>query len=880
MAERGTLRVYLGAAPGVGKTYTMLEEGHRRASRGTDVVVAHVETHGRVHTADQLTGLEIVPRRVLDYRGTSFEEMDLDAVLARRPQVALVDELAHTNVPGSQHAKRWQDIERLLEAGITVISTVNIQHLESLNDVVQAITGVPQRETVPDSVVRAAEQVELVDMTPEALRRRMAHGNVYAPDKIDAALSNYFRPGNLTALRELALLWLADAVEEGLQRYRERHGIAATWETRERVVVALTGGPEGDALIRRAARIAARATGGELLAVHVARSDGLAGSSIAALDQQRLLVESLGGSYHSVVGDDVAESVLEFARASNATQIVIGASRRHPVVAALTGPGTGMTITRRSGSIDVHVVTHDYVGKGRVLPRMTGGLTTRRRVAGLVTGAILFALLVPLCALWRSDLSLASDMLLFLLVVVIVSLIGGFYPALAAAIAGSLLLNYYFVPPIHTLTIAAGENVLALIVFVVIAVLVSRVVDRAARRTVEAARSNAEAETLSTLAGSVLRGEQALPALLQRVQETFAVRSVALLRRDSDAPASVGAAPHTRTTGGLRGTWSCIASVGQDPCLRPEDGDTEAPAGDDLILVLGGRTLAAEDQRVLTAFAAQVAVAYQQRRLTEAADAAATVAEVDRTRAALLNAVSHDLRAPIASAKAAISSLRSPDVQWSRNDQQELLATADGALDRLTGLVTNLLDLSRLQAGTLSVIAYPIGVDEVVSRALDYTADGRNVDLDVPTTLPDVLADPGLLERALANLIDNALRYTPPEQPIRLAASTHADTVEVRVIDRGPGIPPADRDAIFAPFQRRDDHSTSTSAGVGLGLAIARGFLQAMHGTLTLDDTPGGGLTAVVALPKAEDDRTTAATWLSGAEIAPTEAARDRDHAE
>ncbi len=859
MADRGTLRVYLGAAPGVGKTYAMLEEGHRRAGRGADVVAAFIETHDRVHTAELISGLEVVPRREITYRGARFGEMDLQAVLDRHPQVALVDELAHTNVPGSQHPKRWQDIERLLEAGITVISTVNIQHLESLNDVVQAITGVPQRETVPDSVVRAAEQVELVDMTPEALRRRMAHGNIYAPEKVDAALSNYFRPGNLTALRELALLWLADSVEEGLQRYREQHGIAATWETRERVVVALTGGPEGDVLVRRAARIAARATGGELLAVHIARSDGLAGSSIAALDQQRLLVESLGGSYHSVIGDDVAESVLEFARANNATQIVIGASRRNAVVAALTGPGTGMTIARRSGSIDVHVVTHDYVGKGRVLPRLTGGLTIRRRIAGLVTGAALFALLVPLCALWRSDLSLGSDLALFLLAVVIVSLIGGFYPAFAAAIVGSLLLNYYFVPPIHTFTISATENVLALIVFVLIAVLVSRVVDLAARRTVEAARSNAEAETLSTLAGSVLRGEQALPALLQRVKETFAVHSVTLLRRDTGAPASVGAAPHTRTTGGLRGTWSCIASVGDDPCLRPEDGDTEAPAGEDLTLVLRGRTLAAEDQRVLTAFAAQVAVAYQQRRLAEAADAAATVAEVDRLRTALLNAVSHDLRTPIASAKAAVSSLRSPDVEWSEADRRELLASADAALDRLTALVTNLLDLSRLQAGVLSVSPRPVGVDDVVSRALDHTADGRQVDLDVPTTLPEALADPGLLERVIANLIENAFRYTPADQQVHLAASAHGDSVEVRVIDRGPGIPPADREAVFAPFQRRDDHSTGTGAGVGLGLAIARGFVHAMHGTLTLDDTPGGGLTAVIALPKAPDSTATPA---------------------
>ena len=460
MADRGTLRVYLGAAPGVGKTYAMLDEGHRRASRGTDVVVAFVETHDRVHTAERISGLEVVPRREITYRGARFGEMDLQAVLDRHPQVALVDELAHTNVPGSQHPKRWQDIERLLEAGITVISTVNIQHLESLNDVVQAITGVPQRETVPDSVVRAAEQVELVDMTPEALRRRMAHGNIYAPEKVDAALSNYFRPGNLTALRELALLWLADSVEEGLQRYRERHGIAATWETRERVVVALTGGPEGDVLVRRAARIAARATGGELLAVHIARSDGLAGSSIAALDQQRLLVESLGGSYHSVIGDDVAESVLEFARANNATQIVIGASRRNPVVAALTGPGTGMTITRRSGSIDVHVVTHEYVGKGRVLPRIAGGVTRRRQLLGLIVAALLISILVPICAAARSSLALGSDLLLFLLVVVIVSLVGGFWPALITAIAASLVLNWYFVPPLHQWTIAKPRTFL------------------------------------------------------------------------------------------------------------------------------------------------------------------------------------------------------------------------------------------------------------------------------------------------------------------------------------------------------------------------------------------------------------------------------------
>jgi two-component system sensor histidine kinase KdpD len=832
----------------------MLDEGNRRLARGTDVVIALVETHGRIRTAESIRDLPVIPRMKVSYRGTEFEEMDLDAVLMRNPEVALVDELAHTNIPGTGYSKRWQAVEVLLEAGIDVISTVNIQHLESLNDVVQAITGVPQRETVPDAVVRAAEQVELVDMTPEALRRRMAHGNIYQPNKVDAALSNYFRPGNLTALRELALLWLADSVEENLQHYREQHGIASTWETKERVVVAVTGGPEGEALIRRAARIASRAVAGELLAVHIARSDGLSGSSIAELDQQRLLVESLGGSYHSIIGEDIPTAVLEFAKANNATQIVIGASRRNPAIAALTGPGTGMTITRRSGSIDVHVVSHDYIGKGRVLPKLTGGLTVRRRIQGLVTAALLMAILVPLCAANRANLALASVILLFLLVVVIGSLIGGFYPGLAAAVVASLLLNYYFIPPVHHLSISEPQNALALVVFVVIAALVSRVVDIAARRTEEAARSNAEAETLSTLAGSLLRGEHALPALMDRVRETFAVDSVALLRRETEAPTSTPAGPSgpsKQASGGLRGTWSFVAGVGEDPCSNPDEGDSEVPVGEDLVLVLRGRKLAAEDQRMLAAFATEVAVAYQQRRLAKAADSASMLAESGRTRTALLNAVSHDLRTPISSAKAAVSSLLADEVSWDEHDQRELLVEADTALDRLTALVTNLLDMSRLEADALSVACRPVGLDDVVNHALAAFPDSDQITLDVSAELPEVIADPGLLERVIANLVENALRYNPDGERVRVAASTYAGTVELRVIDCGPGVPRDARQAVFEAFQRRDDQAVSTGSSVGLGLAIARGFVEAMHGTITLEDTPGGGLTVSIALPAA-----------------------------
>ena len=826
---RGTLRIYLGAAPGVGKTYAMLDEASRRLARGTDVVVGYVETYGRVHTAERLAGLPVLPRKRVTYRGAGFDEMDLEAIRARKPQVVLVDELAHSNVPGSgPHEKRWQDVDTLLSDGIDVIATLNIQHLESLNDVVERITGVPQRETVPDAAVRAAAQIELVDMTPEALRRRMAHGNIYPAEKIDAALGNYFRPGNLTALRELALLWLADSVEEGLQRYRADHGIAETWETKERILVGLTGGPEGETVIRRAARIAARTVGSELLAVHVSRSDGLAEPGVAGLTAQRLLVEQLGGSYHSVVGDDVPRALLDFARRVDATQIVLGVSRRHPVLAALAGPGTTGTVTRLSGPIDVHLVSHDYAaGRGIKLPALTGGLTARRRIAGLLVALVLLPVVTLVGASLRGHLSFAADMPVYLLVVVLTSIVGGFYPALLSAVAASLLLNYFFVPPLHTFTIDEASNIVALAIFLLIAALVSQVVDLAARRSRQAARASAEAETLSTFAGSLLRGEQALEALLDRVRETFGVDAASLLQRtDAD--------------------WLLLASTGSGAPSRPDDAGATAAIGDDLVLALSG-PLPAEDQRVLTAFAAHAAVAYRQLELTEMARAIEPLAESERQRTALLNAVSHDLRTPIAAAKAAISSLRAPEVMWTEADQRELLATAEQAMDRLTDLVTNLLDLSRLQAGVLPVLNAPVGIDDVVARALDHVGADHRVEVDVPSDLPEVVADAGLLERVLANVVQNALRYAPVGSPVRIAGSSYGEVVEVRVIDRGPGIPTGVLDAVFQPFQRGND-APSNGAGVGLGLAIARGLTEAMGGTVRAEETPGGGATVVIAL--------------------------------
>ncbi|MCP3818532.1 sensor histidine kinase KdpD [Streptomyces sp. A3M-1-3] len=826
---RGKLRIYLGAAPGVGKTYSMLSEAHRRVERGTDCVVAFVEHHGRPRTEVMLHGLEQIQRREIEYRGSTFTEMDVDACLERRPAVALVDELAHTNVPGSRNAKRWQDVEELLQAGIDVISTVNIQHLESLGDVVESITGVRQRETVPDEVVRRADQIELVDMSPQALRRRMAHGNIYQSDKVDAALSNYFRPGNLTALRELGLLWVADRVDEYLQQYRGEHNIRSTWQARERIVVGLTGGPEGRTLIRRAARMAAKGSGSEILAVYIARSDGLTSASPKELAVQRTLVEDLGGTFHHVIGDDVPNALLEFARGVNATQIVLGSSRRR-TWQYMFGPGVGATVARDSGpDLDVHIVTHEEVAKGRGLPVARGARLGRSRIIwGWLVGVAGPALLALLLTNVDADLGLANDMLLFLSLTVSSALLGGLMPALASAAFGSLLLNYYFTPPLHRLTVADPRNIVAIVIFVAVAIAVASVVDLAARRTHQAARLRAESEILSFLAGSVLRGETTLDALLERVRETFAMESVALLERASDLH-----------------PWTCAGSVGPKPLSRPEDADVDMPIGDHMALALSGRVLPAEDRRVLGAFAAQAAVVLDRQRLVGEAEEARRLAEGNRIRTALLAAVSHDLRTPLAAIKAAVSSLRSDDVAWSEEDEAELLEGIEDGADRLDHLVGNLLDMSRLQTGTVVPVIRETDLDEVVPMALVGVPDD-SVELDIPESLPMVAVDRGLLERAVANIVENAVKYSPDATAVTVAASAIADRVELRVVDRGPGVPDDGKERIFEPFQRYGD--APRGAGVGLGLAVARGFVEAMGGILTAEDTPGGGMTMVLTL--------------------------------
>jgi len=832
---KGRLRVMLGAAPGVGKTFAMLEEGRRLRDEGHDVVVAVVETHGRAATSALVEGLEVIPRRAVEHRGVSLDDMDLDAVLARHPDIALVDELAHTNAPGSPHAKRWEDVQTLLDAGINVISTVNIQHIESLNDVVQQITGAPQRETIPDSVLRNADQVELIDLTPQSLRDRLSQGVVYPASRVDAALSNYFRLGNLTALRELALLWLADEVDTALRAYREEHGIKASWEARERIVVALTGGPEGDTLLRRGARIAQRSGGGQLFAVHVTSPDGLTGPDVGTLAAQRKLVETLGGSFHQLVAEQVPAALVDFARSVNATQLVIGVSRRSRLQTFFGGAGTSSNVIRLSGDIDVHMVSHSEAGKLR-LPSVGGALSMRRRIAGLLVAVVGLPLLTLLLSLFRSSQSLPTDVLMFQLLIVVVALVGGIWPALLSAVIAGFLLDFFFVPPLYLIRIADPLHFLALVIFVIVAALVSLVVDQAARRARLAARASAEAEVLVAVAGGVLQGADALQALVSRLRESFGMSSVVLKQGDETVAVSVEGQP--LAVGVATALDSAVDSAVEQTIL---------PLGENAQIELTGHPLDPSDRRILGAFISQLESALVQRRLTSEAAGAKPLAEADRLRSALLAAVSHDLRRPLASATAAVSSLRSPEVKLSSADRAELLATADESLVALGTLVTDLLDVTRLQAGALGVALRPVALDDVIGGALDeLRLSPGQVSLDL-NPVPMVDADAALLQRAVVNLLTNAIRYSPAASPPALATSQFGDLVQLRVIDRGPGIPRDKRDEVFVPFQRLGD--VDNSAGIGLGLSLSKGFVEAMGGRLEAEDTPGGGLTMVIELP-------------------------------
>lgn len=788
------LRVYLGVAPGVGCTHALLDEGRRRRARGTDVVVASLEARHETAAGD-------LPR-VGD-----GERLDADAVLARRPQVALVDDLAAVDPSGKA---RWQGVEQLLAAGVDVVATMDVTAIASLGDVVGDITGAPPASTVPDRVLLGADQVELVDMTPQALRRRLAHGGLYAADELDAVRAARFAPATLARLRELALTWMGALVR--------RSGKAAHGpETAERLLVALSGSPDDAGVLRRAVRLSHRLGGAELTAVHVVQASSR--SSVGAGDPARTAAAA-GVAYQEVIGDDVARALLDFARAQHATQLLVGGGRRGALTRSLIGAGTVPVL-----------VLPDAPGPVAPALRRQGpaALSSLRRWAGYV-GAVALPGVATLALLAAGGwLGLAGVSLVFIAAVVVVALVGGLGPAVLAAVVSSTALNYFFIPPLRTLQIGEPHNVLTLGLFAVIAVAVGTVVHRAATQAARATRAAAEARMLSRVAEDTVLGKDALAILLEQIRAAFGLRAVSLLRHDEDG-------------------WETLASTGLDPAASPEAADVRVEAGPDLVLALDGRTLSASDRAVLTPIAAQVRGVLERDRLERAARQAARLEATERLRDALLVALGHDLRTPLATARAAVDSLRAPDVELSRPERDELLTSAGQSLDRLSRLVADVLDLSRLRAGSLALHTEPVWLDDLIAPALDEVGVPAGlVQVQLPDDLPPVTADPALLLRAVVNLVGNAVRHAPGSA-LLVSCSATRTRVEIRVVDHGPGVSADDAARIFTPFQRLGD---TDGGGLGLGLALSQGLVEAMDGTLTPEETPGGGLTMVISLPVA-----------------------------
>jgi two-component system, OmpR family, sensor histidine kinase KdpD len=819
---RGVLRVYLGSAPGVGKTFRMLDEGWRRKERGTDVVIGYVETHDRPLTRAQLRDLEVVARVTREYRGARLEEMDLDAVLARHPAVVLVDELAHTNVPGGAHEKRWQDVDDLLDAGIDVITTVNIQHLESVNDVVEKITGITQHETVPDAVVRRADQIELVDITPEALRRRMAHGNIYTVDKIDASLSNYFRVGNLSALRELALLWLADRVEDALQRYQDDHDIAQTWETRERLIVGVTGTPTDEALLRRAARIASR-TGAELFAVHVVNTDALRAAPVDT-SSARELVREFEGRFEEVVDDDVATALVSFARTERGTQIVLGASRPH----AAWRPPSGVVekVLRHARDLDVHIIAVGGERPARVAARrQKRRVSARRRSLALVAAVVVLPALTLVLTSLRADVSASTDFLVYLVAVLGLAAGGGTLVGVVAALGASGLENFYFVRPFHTLAVSRPDDVVALAAFLVFALTASVAVSRFAQRSAEAERARGEAQILAQAAAAVATTHDDLVPLLDSVRAIFNASGVAVLARREDA-------------------WAVDVASGESG-----DGYSSGPTfaiDDDHRLVVAGADLDEADRDLVGAFAGRVAAGLRSQVIARDTAEFAALAEAATFRRALFRTAATDLRGPLEEITATIASLR--EAEASSDQAAALLNEVASRVFRLGRLVTNLVDAGRLEAGEVTPALAPVAVADVVRGALAAVdTRGRDVVVDLPADLASPDTDRFLVERALANVVTNACRFGPVDREVRLRAGVVGASLEIMTIDQGPGMPAAQREVILEPFS----HLSGAQLNAGINLTVAAGFVQLLGGHLRFEDTPGGGLTVVIELPLA-----------------------------
>jgi two-component system sensor histidine kinase KdpD len=848
---RGRLKIFLGAAPGVGKTYEMLLSAQAKRREGVDVVVGVVETHGRAETEALLAGLAVVPRRAVEYKGHQLAEMDLDAILKRRPQLVLVDELAHSNAPGSRHPKRYLDVEELIAAGIDVFTTVNIQHVDSLNDVVARITRIRVRETVPDRILDQADDIEVIDLAPEDLIKRLSEGKVYLPQQAERATRHFFSPGNLTALRELALRRTAQRVDEQLLSHMRAHAIAGPWPAGERVLVCVSEASNTAAIIRYARRVADRLrVPWTAIYVETARTQRLNDGQRDRIAEYLRLAERLGAETITIPGRNVADEIVAFATSNNITQIVIGKSDRPRWFEILHG-SVVHELVRKTGQISVHVISAEG---GEPIP--PEAVATRAKVepfrpAPYLGSAVAVAVALGIGELISRYVGVQSISLVLLMAVLASAIAWGLLPSLFACLLSVLVYNFFFLPPLYTFTIADPENVVALFFFLLVAVTVSNLTAATRGQIVSArrrAKTTAELYAFSRKLAGIAASDDLLWAAAYQVSSMLNVRTVLLLpgKDGKGLDVACGYPPEDQLDdadiAAARWTWDHNRPAGRGADTLPGARRLFLPlrTGSGPVGVIGidrdvsGPLLTPDERRLLDALADQAAVAIERITLVKGLDEARVLAETERLRAALLTSISHDLRTPLASILGTVSSLKSFADRYDEAERAEMLTTLQEEAERLNRFVANLLDMTRLESGAIDLNLDFIEVGEIVGTALRRAAGvltRHRVEIDIPADLPLLRLDAILFEQVLFNLLDNAAKYSPPGSRVDIAAKRYGGVVEIEIVDEGPGIPADDLERVFDKFYRVQAQDRRR-AGTGLGLAICRGFVEALGGRI------------------------------------------------
>ncbi len=860
---RGKLKIFFGAAAGVGKTYAMLEAAREQRAQGVDVVVGWVETHGRAETEALLGDLEILPRRPVEYRGARLQELDLDAALARRPALILVDELAHTNAPGSRHAKRWQDVVELLDAGINVYSAMNVQHVESLNDVVAKITGVIVRETVPDSIFEHTDEVELIDLPPDDLLQRLRDGKIYIPEQAREAIENFFRKGNLIALRELALRVTAQHVDAEMRHYMRDHAIRQTWPVRERLLVCIGPSPSSIRLVRAAKRMA-EGLGAEWIVAYVetASQVRLPPGARDRVAQTMRLAEQLGAETHTLTGQRMSDEILAFARSRNVSKIVVGKPER-PLWKRIAMGSIVDTLVQGSGEIDVYVISGDR-DDSRPLPPRPWPAQTDWPSYGYALGVV--AICTGIAWAMFPYFAFSNLIMVYLLGVIVVATRYGRGPSLMASLLSVGAFDFFFVPPYYTFAVSDSQYFVTFSVMLIVAVVISGLAARI-RAQAESARERerrmAALYAMSRELASTRGVQGLLGAAIRHITEVFRTRVAVLLPgpdgRLGGGGAIVGEFPmDTSEVAVSQWVYEHGQVAGQGTDTLPGAAGLYVPllGSRGTVGVLGlrpndPRSLQTPEQlHQLETFASQTALAIERARLAEEAEQAQVRAETERLRNSLLSSVSHDLRTPLASITGAASTLIDNEARLDPATRRDLLEALHEEADRLNRLVQNLLEMTRLEAGALVPHTAWHSVEEVVGAALGRFGKSlaeRPVATRIPAELPLVPMDDVLIEQVLINLIDNAIKYTPRGTPIEVSADETAGAVVVEVADRGPGLPPGEERLIFEKFHRTDP--APSVRGAGLGLAICQGIIQAHGGRIWAENRPGGGVALRFSLP-------------------------------